>query len=339
MKKFICKSLLFCFTMLILLGGITAFVLFGLPQQFGMSYQHALSTQYNAMRKIPSRKLVVMGDSAVPFSLNVPLMEKRIKMPVQTLGIHSGTGLEYILSLSKSSIHKGDIMVLELEPSNGDSFTPSIILTACENNFDMYKAFSAKDWEKAVEYYPSFLIKKVKYYFRIKDQQSPSYSGKSFDSNGNYSYFRGKCVLPRHLSKTSQNTEFNQRDYNTEFISYLNDYNRFCKGKGATFLITFPPFLDESLVSSKSDISNLVNYLSHELNVPIITKISDRELPRKYIYNNISHCNTAGADKVTVDLSNEIEKYLNKKPANAPPAKIKRVPVTVKLIRTSINKK
>ena len=37
MKKFICKSLLFCFTMLILLGGITAFVLFGLPQQFGMN--------------------------------------------------------------------------------------------------------------------------------------------------------------------------------------------------------------------------------------------------------------------------------------------------------------
>jgi hypothetical protein len=314
MKKFICKSLLFCFIMLALLVGITAFILFAIPQQFGMSYQHALSSQYDSLQRIKSRKIVVMGDSAVPFSLNVPLMRKKMDMTVQTLGIHSGTGMEYILSLSKSSIHKGDIMVLELEPSNDDSFTPSIILTACENNFDMYQAFTAKDWSKVVAYYPSYLIKKVKYCFNIQDKQSPSYSGKSFDKDGNYIYFRDKCMIPKHFSKVNLDTEFNKKDYNSEFISYLKDYNRLCQEKGATFLITFPPYLDESLISSKSDITDLENFLSRQLKIPIITKIMDRALPRKYIYNNISHCNTAGAEKVTVDLAHDIQRYFSMKP-------------------------
>lgn len=313
MKKFIYKSALFALIMLLLLSGITSFVLFVIPPQFSQSYQHALSLQYDSMRRLRSPKLVVMGDSSVPFSLNTPLMEKRMKMPVQTLGIHSGTGLEYILALSKSSIHKGDIMVLELVPSNVDSFTPGIILTACENNFDMYKAFQEKDWEKVVSYYPTYLMKKFKYFFNIKDKQSPSYSGKSFDSNGNYDYTRTTTELPKPLPSASRDTVFNKRDYNNEFLSYLRDYNQLCKNKGATFLITFPPYLDESLVSSTKDMSELMAYLTHELHVPIITKITDRALPRKYMFNNVTHCNTAGANKVTDDLANDIQRYLDKK--------------------------
>jgi hypothetical protein len=313
MKKFIYKSALFCLIMLLLVSGITSFVLFAIPLQFEQSYQHALSLQFDSMKNLTSPKLVVMGDSSVPFSLNVPLMEKKIRMPVQTLGIHSGTGLEYILSLSKGSIRKGDVMVLELVPSNVDSFTPGIVLTACENNFDMYRAFGEKDWKKVAEYYPSYLIKKIKYFFHIRDKQSPSYSRKSFDSNGNYDYSRTRCELPKPLPSSSKDTVFNKKDYNSEFVSYLRDYDRLCRERGATFLITFPPFLDESLVSSPKDMSDLIKYLTHELNVPIITKITDRALPRKYMFNNVTHCNTAGANKVTNDLANDIQRYFSKK--------------------------
>lgn len=337
MKKFIAKSLLFCLTMLVLLGGITAFVLFGIPAQFGMSYQHALSLQYDAMRKIPSKKIVIMGDSSVPFSLNTSLMTKMLKMPVQTLGIHSGTGLEYILALSQSSVHKGDIMVLELVPSNDDSCSPSIVLTAIENNFSMYQAFTEKDWKKVIAYYPSYLIKKVKYFFQIQDQQSPAYSEKSFNQDGNYDYYLGKCILPKKLT-SSEETEFSKRDYNNEFVSYLNKYDAFCKQKGATFLITFPPFLNESLVSSQSNINDLQNYLSRRLHAPIITKIGDRELSRLYIYNNVSHCNTAGANKVTTDLAHDILRYMNRKnPAGARIVSAKRTHRVVKL--ASVNSK
>jgi hypothetical protein len=326
------KSLLFSLTIIALLSVSSAFILFGLPSQFGLSYQHALSLQYDNMQKIPSEKVVVMGDSSVPFSLNAPLMEKILKMPVQTLGIHSGTGLEYILRLSESSIHKGDIMVLELEPSNSDSFTPSIVLTACENDFKMYQAFSPKDWQKAAAYYPSYLLKKIKYCFHIEDSQSPAYCEKSFDHNGNYDYYLGKCILPKRLSEPSERTEFNKSNYNSEYISYLNDYDQLCREKGATFLITFPPFLNESLSSSPNNITDLQNFLSKELHAPIITKISDRGLPRIYIYNNISHCNTAGANKVTADLAHDIETYRNRKiTSKMPSAVVKQIFHNIKL--------
>lgn len=332
MKRFIMKSVLFCLTVLALLSCISSFILFGLPPQFGLSYQHALSLQYDTMRRIPTPKVVVMGDSSVPFSLNADLMEKILKMPVQTLGIHSGTGLEYILKLSESSIHKGDIMVLELAPSNDEAFTPSIVLTACENNFSMYQAFTSKDWKKVISYYPSYLIKKVKYCFHIEDQQSAAYCEKSFNHRGNYDFYLGKCILPKRLTQPNEKTEFSKMDYNDEYISFLNQYDDFCRKKGATFLITFPPFLNESLSSSQSSISDLQNDLAHRLKAPIITKISDRELSRLYIYNNVSHCNTAGANKVTIQLAHDIQKHMNhKNPLHTLLPKMKYAPRTVKL--------
>ena len=75
-------------------------------------------------------------------------------------------------------------------------------------------------------------------------------------------------------------------------------------------LITFPPFLDESCESSPKEIDALQSYLSGRLHAPVITKIRDRSLPRRFIYNEISHCNTAGSDKVTADLAHEIRSYL-----------------------------
>lgn len=314
MKKFICKSILFCFLVVALIGCTAAFITFGLPIQFHNTYQHALSAQYDSLRKMRSPKVVIMGDSAVPFSLNASLMEKKIGMPVQTLGIHSGTGLEYILNLSKANIQKGDIMVVELEPSTEDSFSPGIVLTACENNFSMYRYFSSSDWRKVALYYPSYLIKKLKYCMNIRDGQTPAYNGNSFDRNGNYDYYRGSCTLPRHLSlnKANEKTTFNRKEYSSQFLSFLNDYNRYCKEKGATFLISFPPYLNESLQSSAHDIDDLQRNLSQQLDAPIITKIADRKYPRRYIYNNIAHCNSAGADAAAKQLAREITLYLRK---------------------------
>lgn len=337
MKKFICKSIVFCFLMLALISCTAAFISFGLPIQFHDTYQHALSMQYDSLRRMHSPKVVIMGDSAVPFSLNAPLMEKKLGMPVQTLGIHSGTGLEYILNLSKANINKGDIMVVELEPSTEDSFSPSIVLTACENNFSMYRYFSSSDWRKAALYYPSYLIKKVKYSMDIRDEQNPAYSGMSFDRNGNYDYYRSGCTLPHHLimNKPNEETKFDAKEYSSQFLSFLNDYNRYCKQKGATFLISFPPFLNESLKSSPQDINDLQRSLSKRLEAPIITKIADRKYPRRYMFNNISHCNSAGADVVTKQLAREITIYLRKHNPDTKKQPFKQNQKSVKIAKNS----
>lgn len=320
MKKFICKSILFCALMVLLLSGISAAILFAIPPQFSQTYQHALEEQYSSLQKINSPKVVVMGDSSVPFSLNSRLMEKTLNIPVQTLGIHSGTGLAYILRLSESNIKKGDIMVVELQPFNDDSFSPSVVLTACENDFTMYRYFSARDLQKVIAYYPSYLVKKVKYALHVRDSQIPEYSGKSFDSDGNYNFYRGVCIIPNPLPKNERETVFRKNDYTSDTISFLNNYTAYCRQKGATVLITFSPYLNESLASTPGGISGLQNYLSNNLQAPVITRIADRALPRKYMYNDITHCNTAGANKVTNDLAHEIEKYLMKQKGDRRPS-------------------
>lgn len=293
-----------------LFAGITAIVLFVIPQQFGQSYQHALERQYESLQQMRSPKVVVLGDSSVPFSLNAPLMGKILKMPVQTLGIHSGTGLKYILRLSESNIRKGDILVVELVPLKDDDFSPGMALTACENDFSMYRYFSAREWQKVIAFYPSYLLAKVKYAMRIRDVQMSSYSGKSFDADGNYDYPRKDCTLPRPLPRAERETTFRRSDYPEDALSFLNRYIEACRQKGARVLITFPPYLDESLESSPAEIDGLQSYLSDRLHAPVITKIQSRALPRRYIYNNVTHCNTAGANKVTTDLTHEIRNYL-----------------------------
>lgn len=311
MRKFIQKCLLFSALMVTLMAGITAFILFGIPAQFNRSYQHALYLQTQALAHMHSPKVVVMGDSSVPFSLDCKRMSTLVRRPVQTLGIHSGTGIEYILSLSKGSVRRGDIMVLELTPGGEDSFSPAIVLTACENHFDLYRGFTWDDWNKVIRYYPTYLLKKVKYYFHDRDQDPPSYSINSFDQNGNYDYRRIGCSLPPHLLADERDTTFSCTDFSNELIGELNNYDSYCVQKGATFLISFPPFLNESLSSSPAEINDVQKYLARRLKAPIITKIAERELPRRYFYDNVTHCNTQGAEKVTDDLAEDLLRYCN----------------------------
>ena len=114
-------------------------------------------------------------------------------------------------------------------------------------------------------------------------------------------------------------------------IRLLNDYDLFCVKKGATFLTSFPPFLDESLAAGQGHFNDVQNYLSGRLKAPVITKIGERDLPRRYFYDNVTHCNTAVAEKVTKDLANEILTYLNRgAPKAAAPGKIKRIVVPSK---------
>lgn len=309
MKKFIRKCLLFCLILTGLLGGISSFILFGLPQQFNKTYQHALYLQVRALSHIRSPKIVVMGDSSVPFSLDAAKMSHIMKQPVQTLGIHSGTSIQYILNLSKTNVQHGDTMVLELVPDTEDSFSPSIVLTACENHFDMYRSFTWDDWDKVIRYYPTYLLKKVKYCCHIQDQETPSYSIHAFDRKGNYIYFRVGCLPRPRIKFSDQDTVLKRKDYDEKMIAFLNDYSLYCKQRGATFLVSFPPFLDESLSPRSDSINDVQKYLASRLKAPIITNLATRSLPRRYFYNNDSHCNTAGAERVTKDLANEILAY------------------------------
>lgn len=310
MGKFIRKSLALLTVCAVLFAGTAGFILFGLPEQFGGTYQHALSRQAEALPRIGRPKVVVMGDSSVPFSLDSARMGRMLGRPVQTLGIHSGTGAELLLNLSRGSVRKGDIMVFELAPDQaGDVFSPSLVLTACENNFWMYRSFTEDDWTKTIRYYPSYLIKKIKYCNGMRDAELPSYSIDSFDGNGNYIYRRVGCRMPEDLTGGERDIVFSRKEYPEAFLEFLNRYNRFCEEKGATFLITFSPFLDESLASGQASLGDVQAYLSGKLKAPVITEVASRELPRRYFYNNSVHCNTAGAELVTRDLADEIRAY------------------------------
>lgn len=309
MGRFVRKCLLFGAILTTLLAGITGFILFGLPPQFNGTYQHALYLQTRLPFPHAFPKSRCHGGFFRPIQLGLPAYEHTAEKAGSNAWDPFVTGVGYILALSKSSIHRGDIMVLELTPDGEDSFSPAIVLTACENHFDLYRGFTPDNWSKVIRYYPTYLIKKVKYYFHYRDEDPPSYSIHSFDRNGNYDYQRVGCLLPPHLQPDERDTVLNRNSFSNSLIQTLNDYDSYCARRGATFLVSFPPFLNESLVSSPSGFSSLQNYLSHRLKAPIITKISERDLPRRYFYDNVTHCNTQGAEKVTDDLAEDILHY------------------------------
>lgn len=308
MLKFIRKCLLLGGLVLVLCTGIGLCVTFAIPPQFKDTYQYALNQQYRALQRTPSPKVVVMGDSSVPFSLNAKKLKRIVGKPVRTLGIQSSTGLEYIMRLSESNIQKGDIMVVELFPFNNDDFSAPVVLAACENNFSMYRYFSADNWSRVIPSYPSYLLHKIKFWLGVRYDLAPSFTDKAFDQDGNYDFYREKSWAENPGSGDPWPTHFSQDDYNEKSIAFLNEYNDFCKKRGETFLISFPPYFDKSMISSREDAKNLQKYLAGRLDAPIITNITDRELTGEYILDGM-HCNSAGANKVTKDLADEILRW------------------------------
>ena len=87
-----------------------------IKNQYGEIYHAELSNMYDRLKKIDSKKIVIIGNSNVAFSVDSKLFEELINdsidYSVVNFGLYGSIGTKAMLDLAQKYINKDDIVIL-----------------------------------------------------------------------------------------------------------------------------------------------------------------------------------------------------------------------------------
>lgn len=302
MKKWLLKLAIFVLvliTPIVTLFGVTE----ALPNAYEKTYLAALNDKFNNLNKDNKKKIVFVGDSAMPFGLKCEDIEKALDdYRVVDFGLYGTIGTKFMLDISKSNIQPGDIYIVSPGISKQTYslyFNAETILQACDGNSSIYRYLGWDDnWDLVYHYY-GFAKKKIGY---IANNDSPDpigiYRHDSFDEYGDIKVDRPENIMVNGYDEASL-ISMDDSLLNTKFIDYVNEYCNYVRSKGAKVYFNFAPCNQKAVTSTKKARLEFQEKLSHKLQCDLLTDINDIVLNSGYFYDTNAHLNSTGVTVYT----------------------------------------
>jgi hypothetical protein len=315
MKKLLSRSFIFIFIILLTFLLLFLFTTVGLGAQFQESYNYVINNKYNYLITEKEPKIIIISGSSGAFGINAKQIEDGVGYKCANISLHADFGMKFQTEISKGNISKDDIVVIsyEIVHWNNSHYSAELIMTAIDNNIQLYKYVPTEEYVDIIRYFPTYLFKKLDLAMKPKSkEQNGVYRSSAFDENGNMIMERLECKLNEVVDKEIYGEiVMNDQVVSEEMINYVNEFNDYVNSKGATLLISFPPMLDEAVTSSKDDIAKFQAYLEENIDAPIISNPNDYILEREYFYDTIYHLNSKGEKLRSDILIRDINNYLN----------------------------
>lgn len=315
LKKLIYKCMLLLVIIVSTFTLLFLTITVALPPQFTNSYQYVINDKYENLVNMKSPKIIFIAGSSGAFGINTKLIKEGTGLECANLALHAGFGMKFQTEIAKGNISKGDLVIISYENANWSKNTESaeLIVTAIDNNINMYRYVPRESYGDIVKYLPTYFFKKLDSAFITPIQFNGIYSRSSFDSYGNMIFNRPNCILANPLpDKNEDRIKINKSIISDEMIKYVNEFNEYVRSKGATLVVSFSPTLNEAVLSNKNEVVEFQTYLAEKLNVPIISNVNDYIFDRSYFYDTIYHLNSYGEVERTKLLVRDINKFLNK---------------------------
>lgn len=288
-----------------------------MPPLYKDSYQSVVVRQYDSLREIHEPKVIVLGTSYVTFSVDADLMEQKLGMPCQVFGCHLGMGTRYFFDLSKEWIGEGDIVVYPIWETDINYYGTELILTGIEGRMDLLFSLPAGAVKGALAGSRDIITKKLYEPLRgmlfpaekkrADSEIDPIYAIDSFDQKGTMKALRQESWTD-DVSE-DQKKRYDSAAYSQEYIAFLNEFDAYCRERGAVFCLTYPTILDEAVENSEEELAAFDSWLKEQVTAPVITDIKDTLLPREEIYNSVMHCNTLGAEHYSSMLAEDLASF------------------------------
>ena len=288
-----------------------------MPPLYKDSYQSVVVRQYDSLREIHEPKVIVLGTSYVTFSVDADLMEQKLGMPCQVFGCHLGMGTRYFFDLSKEWIGEGDIVVYPIWETDINYYGTELILTGIEGRMDLLFSLPAGAVKGALAGSRDIITKKLYEPLRgmlfpaekkrADSEIDPIYAIDSFDQKGTMKALRQESWTDD--VPEDQKKRYDSAAYSQEYLAFLNEFDAYCRERGAVFCLTYPTILDEAVENSEEELAAFDSWLKEQVTAPVITDIKDTLLPREEIYNSVMHCNTLGAEHYSSMLAEDLASF------------------------------
>lgn len=320
MKRTITKILI---TVVLILVIPVSLVLTGfcLPSQFGDSFYGEIAEVYHELKETERKKIIFIGNSAVAFGVRKDLVESEIPAYKSiNFGVYGAVGTKYMLDLSKANIGNGDVIVIMPELYQQTCslyFSARDVWRAADSDYGMLSYVAKENKESIVGNFFGYTAEKYKYFTGNGDSTAEgAYTKAAFtDKKGNYV---GYMTYERPYNTMSGGYDpanlpvLNESVFGAGFIDYLNAYNAYAKGKGATVYFGFAP-INELAVGDNAygDGNALYNYLREHLDFEVIGHPIKYLMDYRWFYDNNVHMNSYGAITYTDILVEDLKLALD----------------------------
>ena len=265
------------------------------------TYYAALSKQYDRLNSIKEEKVILVGGSNVAFGMDSELFYQLYNKPMVSFGLYGSFGVKVMMDLSKTNINKGDIVILAPEISTNALslyFGAESMLKATESRRDILYHIDRENISDIVGASYEYATQKIK--ARKSDEEfdlSGIYRNDTVNDYGEIdkqAYPREGNILP--TGYISEDVSYDYTRIDSAFIDYVNEYNKFIKGKGATLYYSFAP-VNERAVNKETvrdDTYDYYDYLVYSLDCEVISDPYDYIYDYRYFYDTNFHLNDAG---------------------------------------------
>ena len=313
MKKFYVKLVKLAVISAAIFILIFSGVFWGIRGIYNNSYQKGFVYQYRALQRADASKpkILVLGGSYMTFAIDSKYLSELTGMPVYTLGIHSGMGMSYVFETAKEFINKDDIVIFPYSAYTPGEYGMGLIYMTLDGENDMFWSFFRAHPLEVLKSAGSEICDKlwgVLSYFKWKGKKTEGvYYASSFDKDtGNLIYKREAPTIELDSIKASIN--YNIEDISNNVFEDINDFNKYCKERGASLYLTFAPVLKNCMLNTKQSLATYQSELAKRFDAPIISKIEDCLMPYKYMFDGTMHLNDDGVRYYCKQLADDLKK-------------------------------
>jgi hypothetical protein len=270
----------------------------------------ALIDKHTMIKKIASKKIILLGGSNISFGINSEELAKKYKKPVINMALNAGIGLEYMVNDIKPYINKGDRLILIPEYENfytdtfyGEMELVSIVFDVEPNSKQL---LNQKQWLYLLKYLPTYSAKKIKNaipsLFNTPSDIVDVYHRNSFNEYGDaYIHWNLPNQSYSHLSPGNGREMVNE-----EVIQFLKKFKAFVATKDAE-LIIFPPVIDQTSYDNQKTIIRESEKKLKANGVSFATDPINYRYDDSFFFNSYYHLNKTGVDKRTAQLINDLD--------------------------------
>lgn len=312
----------FVFVFIILITPFLSVFLTGtlLPPQYGETFYGELAPMFSRLKNSQGRKIIVLGNSNVPFGVDSALAEKLIKeggedYTVCNFGLYGALGTILMCELAFDCAEEGDIVV----------FTPELDAQTLSMYFSAEEAWRALDSDMSMF---SRLSKELKsslagsFFGYSSDKLKLKRSGRPAAPSGIYAKasFDENCDLknyPRPNNIMPEGADLNNpvvldgRLFSPDFVRYINGYAADLGKKGVSMCYSFAPMNAYSMEKEEREKApEFYAEVSKLFDFEVISNPENYILDGEWFYDSNFHLNEKGMEVRTVMLVNDIKNYL-----------------------------
>lgn len=279
--------------------------------QYLQNNQASLIDKVARLESIEESKIVLVGNSNLPFGIVSQDIEEALNMPVVNMGLHGGVGNVFNEQAARINVQKGDIIVLC--PSNFDDDdkikNPELAWITIENHLELYRFIRVKDIPDMVKAYPSYLKKCINLWTNGVGNftEEGIYARQMYNEYGDNISDRPESLPELEFSEVQIPV------IGDTYVKRINELNEYITERGATLVIAAYPIAYYENAPKKEEYEAFQKELEEKMDCPVISDYTDYCLEPELFYNTYLHLTNDGAKIRTELLIQDIKNYLEKK--------------------------